>query len=78
MTTVRIGFILKTICPDMPTGSMRALKSLSIWERTEVSLADREDAIQPWNAKRADIRKVLYAAAEHFDVLVSAWEEMHQ
>jgi hypothetical protein len=43
-----------------------------------VTLAGRDDAVQPRNAKRSDVRKVLETAAEHFDALVAAWEEMHQ
>jgi hypothetical protein len=27
--------------------------------------------------KRSDVRKVLNAAAEHFEAIVAAWEEMH-
>ena len=42
-----------------------------------VALASREDAIQPANAKRSDVKRILRAAAEHFDVLVAAWEKMH-
>jgi len=46
-------------------------------ERT-VTLASRNDAIQPKDAKRSDVRKILNAAATHFDALVDAWEKMHQ
>jgi hypothetical protein len=42
-----------------------------------VALAERKDAIRPRNAKRADVRKVLNAAAEHFDTLVALWEKIH-
>jgi hypothetical protein len=42
-----------------------------------VALADRLDCIRPGNAKRSDMRKILRAAAEHFDELVSLWEKMH-
>ena len=42
-----------------------------------VSLADRADCIRPGNAKRSDVRKILKAAAEHFDELASLWEKMH-
>jgi hypothetical protein len=34
-------------------------------------------AFAPGNAKRRDVRKILKAAAEHFDELVSLWEKMH-
>jgi hypothetical protein len=42
-----------------------------------VALADRPDYIRPGNAKRRDVRKILTAAAEHFDELVLLWERMH-
>jgi hypothetical protein len=42
-----------------------------------VALADRVDCIRPGNAKRSDVRRILEAAAEHFDELVSPWERMH-
>lgn len=47
---------------------------LSNWD---VALADRKDAIRPGNAKRADVRKILDAAAEHFGDLVALWEKIH-
>jgi hypothetical protein len=43
-----------------------------------VTLAKRKDAIQPKNAKRNDVRKILQTAAENFDALVDAWEAMHR
>jgi hypothetical protein len=43
----------------------------------DVALADRKDAIRPGDAKRADVRKILDAAAEHFDDLVALWEKIH-
>lgn len=42
-----------------------------------VAMADRKDAIRPGNAKRADVRKILSAAAEHFEQLVALWEKIH-
>lgn len=42
-----------------------------------ISLADRRDAIRPANAKRTDVKKILNAAAQHFDELVALWEEIH-
>jgi hypothetical protein len=42
-----------------------------------VEIADRKDAIRPGDAKRADARKELDAAAEHFDHLVALWEKIH-
>lgn len=42
-----------------------------------VSLATREDAIRPGNAKRSDVRKILNAAADNFDELAALWEAIH-
>jgi len=42
-----------------------------------VGLADRDDAIRPANAKRSDVRKILHAAADHFEELVGLWEAIH-
>ena len=41
------------------------------------ALADRDDAIRPANAKRSDVKKILRAAAEHFDELAALWEAIH-
>ncbi len=42
-----------------------------------VALADRSDAIRPANAKRADVRRTLNTAADHFEELITLWEEIH-
>jgi len=42
-----------------------------------VALADRKDAVRPPNAKRSDAKKILNAAAAHFDDLAALWEEIH-
>jgi hypothetical protein len=41
-----------------------------------VALAERNDAIRPANAKRWDVKKILKAAALHFE-LAALWEAMH-
>jgi hypothetical protein len=41
------------------------------------AVADRDTAISPRNAKRSTVKKVLIAAAEHFDELVTLWEVTH-
>lgn len=40
-----------------------------------VSLAKRPDAVV--GVTKSELRKVLRAAAEHFDALAAAWERMH-
>jgi hypothetical protein len=42
-----------------------------------VALAGRVARLWPANAKRSDVKKILTAAQEHFDLLVAMWEEMH-
>jgi hypothetical protein len=41
-----------------------------------VALAKRNDAIRPGNAKRSEVKKILSAAALHFEELVELWEEV--
>ncbi len=41
------------------------------------ALAERADAVRPSNAKRSDVKKILSAAASHFDELVELWEKNH-
>jgi hypothetical protein len=43
-----------------------------------VTLADREDAVQPGNAKRNQVRHILNLAAANFDTLVAAWKAMEK
>lgn len=43
----------------------------------DVALAKRHDAIRPANAKRSEVKKVLRAAAEHFEELAALWEAIH-
>jgi hypothetical protein len=57
------------------TGETEVIVDL-LAERT-VALAAREDAIRPANAKWSDVRRILRAAAEHFDELVQLWEDIH-
>lgn len=42
-----------------------------------VALAERRDSIRPANAKRSDVKKILSAAARHFEELVELWEGVH-
>ena len=42
-----------------------------------VALAKRSDALRPANAKRRDVKKILKAAALHFEELAKLWEEIH-
>jgi len=42
-----------------------------------VALAARKDAVRPANAKRSTVKKILTAAALHFEELVALWEEIH-
>jgi hypothetical protein len=42
-----------------------------------VTLADRDDAVRPGNAERSDVKKILKAAALHFEELAGLWEDTH-
>ncbi|MGH9607315.1 MAG: DUF4160 domain-containing protein [Terracidiphilus sp.] len=42
-----------------------------------VRLADRNDAIQPRNAKRNQVNHILGVAGAHFDDLMELWEDAH-
>jgi len=50
---------------------------VDLLEDGNVALADRADAIRPGNAKRSDVRKILNAAAAHFDELAALWKGIH-
>lgn len=43
-----------------------------------VTLADRDDAIIPGDAKRSDVRKILEAAVDGFDEISAEWERMQR
>jgi hypothetical protein len=83
MTTIRTGGIRFKLYPEdhLPRHAHGLYAGIEVIVDLEadgtVTLADRDDAVQPSNAKRNDVRKVLQAAAEHFDALVDAWEAMH-
>lgn len=42
-----------------------------------VILAKRADAVRPPNAKRSEVKRILRAAAKHFDELTNLWESIH-
>ena len=42
-----------------------------------VGLADRGDAVQPINAKKSHVRRVLDMAGTQFDDLLELWEDAH-
>jgi Domain of unknown function (DUF4160) len=83
VSTVRIGGIIFQLFPvDHEPRHVHALYAgtrvvLDLLDDRTVALASREDAIQPANAKRSDVKRILRVAAAHFDVLVAAWEKMH-
>ena len=41
-----------------------------------VALAKRDNAVRPANAKRSDVKRILKAAALHFEELAALWEAM--
>ena len=56
-------------------GETQAIVDLC-WDGS-VKLANRDDAIRPANAKRSDVKKILRAAAEHFEELAALWESIY-
>lgn len=57
------------------SGDTEAIVELGV-NRT-IALARRGDAVRPPNAKRSDVKKILRAAAEHFEELAALWEKIH-
>jgi len=51
---------------------------VDLWFDGIVALARRDDAVRPANAKRSDVKRILRAAAEHFDELAALWEAIHE
>ena len=84
MSTVRAGGVRFRIHPqdhEPVHAHGRYAETVAIVElRADgtVSLAKRADAIIPHGAKRSDVRKILDEAAEHFDEIVAAWEQMQK
>jgi hypothetical protein len=62
----------------MFTALLARRRRLSISVAMAASLCrNGADAVQPGNAKRSDVKKILNAAALHFEELAALWEEMH-
>ena len=55
-------------------GDIRAVVDL---RAGTVALAERNDAVRPANARRSDVRKILLAAAEHYEELAALWERIY-
>jgi Domain of unknown function (DUF4160) len=56
------------------TGGTEAIVDLRL--DGAVALAERNDSVQPANAKRSDVKKILKAAALHFEELAALWKAM--
>ena len=50
---------------------------IDLLENGTVDLSKQRGAVQPANAKRSDVRKILNMAAQHFEELVALWESVH-
>jgi Domain of unknown function (DUF4160) len=57
------------------SGDVEAIVDLR--EDETIALAERDRAVRPANAKRSEVKKILRAAAEHFEELAALWEEIH-
>lgn len=81
MTTVRVGDVRFRVYPQdhQPRhvhGFIgRGEVVVDLQADGSVALADRADAVR--RVTRAEVRKVLAAAASAFDRLAAAWEAMH-
>ena len=56
-------------------GGAEAIVNLN--DNRTVSLSHRRNAVSPPNAKASAVRRILQVAQEHFDELVTLWEQMH-
>jgi hypothetical protein len=83
MGSSKFGGVLFVAYPndDLPrhmhgfTGETEAI--VDLLPDGNAALAERADAVRPSNAKRSDVKKILSAAASHFDELVELWEKNH-
>lgn len=50
---------------------------IELGQNRVVRLANRQDAVQPRDAKRNHVRHVVSVAAERFDELMDLWREAH-
>jgi hypothetical protein len=82
MSSLRFAGVLFTAYPNdhLPrhvhgfSGGTHVIVELG--EDRRVRLADRKDHIDPPNAKRNVVKKVLETASDHFGELVALWESM--
>jgi len=85
LTSVRVREVLFRVYPQDHThrghrhvhgliGSVAVI--VDLMGDGSVRVAQRNDAVQ--HATRSEVRKVLSEAAEGFDRLAEAWEEMHR
>jgi len=57
------------------SGGMEAVVDLR--SDCAVALRSGDDAVRPANAKQSDVKKILKAAAQHFEELAGLWEDTH-
>jgi hypothetical protein len=67
-TTIRL--VMSTVLP----AGRGAIVDLRL--NGSIALAKRDNAVRPANAKRSDVKKILKAAALHFEELAALWEAM--
>ena len=84
MASLRFGSVLFVAYPQDHTprhvhGFLQEAEVIvDLGDDRAVGLAMRPEAIRPPNAKRSLVRRILNAAAEHFDKLIALWEKMHE
>jgi hypothetical protein len=84
VTTIRIGGVRFKVYPQdhLPMHVHADYQGIQVivdlTAEATVSLADRDNAVQPGNAKRSQVRHILNLAAANFDTLVAAWRAMEK
>ncbi|MDQ2865800.1 MAG: DUF4160 domain-containing protein [Candidatus Eremiobacteraeota bacterium] len=82
MSTVRIGSVQFRVFPQdhepvhVHGRYAETVVVVELLADGTVQKAPRKDAVIPPDAKRSDVRKILKTAAEHYDEIMAAWEQM--
>ncbi len=82
MSSIRIAGVLFAIYSSdhLPRHAHAVYGSAAViveFDEKDVWLARRHDAVQPVNAKRSDVRRILRLAVEHRAELNGVWEDVH-
>lgn len=84
MSTIRIGSVRFRVFPQdhLPVHAharyAETVVTVVFYEDGLVSLAGGFESVMPAHLKRSDVRKILNAASAAYDLIMDAWEEMHE